>query len=102
MIARGTDSPPDPAASNRFRPGPPVPARVMVGCADGCRDLLVPPAMTSRRSPPERDAPVPGQLTLRRLDAETFIARLPELISVYVAAMQYPGGRPCGRGGAGR
>ena len=54
--------------------------------------------MTSRHSTPERDAPVPGELTLRRLDAETFTARLPELISVYVAAMQYPDGIVSARG----
>jgi ribosomal protein S18 acetylase RimI-like enzyme len=34
----------------------------------------------------------PPPLTLRNLDAAGFIARLPELIAVYVAAMRYPDG----------
>ena len=48
--------------------------------------------MTSRGSHPGPQAPAPGPLTLRSLDAATFTARLPELISVYVAAMRYPDG----------
>src|ERR1700712_2341956 len=48
--------------------------------------------MTSKPSTPEQNAPVPGQLPLRRLVSEQFAARLPELIAVYVAAMRYPDG----------
>lgn len=46
--------------------------------------------MTTHASP--HGTARPGPLTLRDLDAASFNDRLPELIAVYVAAMQYPRG----------
>ncbi|MET3807007.1 ribosomal protein S18 acetylase RimI-like enzyme [Nakamurella sp. UYEF19] len=43
----------------------------------------------TQAGPPGSTAP---QLTLRPLDPESFVARLPELVEVYVSAMQYPDG----------
>ena len=47
--------------------------------------------MTSHPITPDREPGIP-QLTLHALDAAGFVARLPELIAVYVAAMRYPEG----------
>lgn len=46
--------------------------------------------MTSNSPAPR--ALAPGPLTLRNLDPAAFVARLPELIAVYMAAMRYPDG----------
>ena len=46
--------------------------------------------MTSHAPQPDTSSPEP--LSLRALDAATFVERLPELVGVYVAAMQYPDG----------
>jgi ribosomal protein S18 acetylase RimI-like enzyme len=64
----------------------------MVGWGHGYRDLLLPSPVTSRPPTPEHSPPAQDQLILRNLDAATFVARLPELVSVYVAAMRYPDG----------
>lgn len=48
--------------------------------------------MTSRPLTPEAGDPAGPPLQLRNLEPSAFVARLPELISVYVAAMRYPDG----------
>ena len=48
--------------------------------------------MTSRPLTPEAGDSAGPPLKLRKLEPSAFVARLPELISVYVAAMRYPDG----------
>ena len=64
--------------------------RGVMGWVHACRDPQLPPRMTSSPSPSGHPSPAPP--VLRQLDRAGFVARLPELISVYVAAMNYPDG----------
>lgn len=61
-----------------------------MGCSHDRPDFTVPSRMTSHSS--TQGALADGPVALRNLDPAGFVARLPELIDVYVAAMQYPGG----------
>lgn len=54
--------------------------------------------MTVRPSTPDAGDPAIPLLELRPLGPSAFVARLPELISVYVAAMKYPEGVASARG----
>jgi len=64
----------------------------VVGWQHACRDLAVPLHMTA--SPLTS-----GAIALQRLGPADFAARLPELITVYVAAMAYPDGIAGARAG---
>lgn len=48
--------------------------------------------MTVQPLTPDAGEPATPSLVLRPLDPPSFVARLPELIAVYVAAMRYPDG----------